>query len=100
RPRTDGQEGVRVLRILARASQVLASSPSGPLGSAAEPGPPNPAAFPGVQIHGSAFVDEPCTIGDGTRIWHFVHILPRTRIGRDCTLGQNVMAGPDVTIGD
>ena len=67
---------------------------------AAERGSPGPSAFPGVQIHQSAFVDEPCTIGEGTRIWHFVHILPRTRIGRDCTLGQNVMAGPDVTIGD
>ena len=44
--------------------------------------------------------DEPCEIGTGTRIWHFVHILPRTRIGRDCSLGQNVMVGPDVTIGD
>jgi UDP-2-acetamido-3-amino-2,3-dideoxy-glucuronate N-acetyltransferase len=40
------------------------------------------------------------SIGEGTKIWHFVHILSNTRIGRDCVLGQNVMAGPDVTIGD
>jgi acetyltransferase-like isoleucine patch superfamily enzyme len=53
-----------------------------------------------VQIHQSAFVDEPCEIGSGTRVWHFAHILPRTRIGRNCSLGPNVMVGPDVTIGD
>ena len=53
-----------------------------------------------MQIHESAFVDEPCEIGAGTRIWHFAHILPRTRIGRDCSFGQNVMVGPDVTVGD
>ncbi len=53
-----------------------------------------------AQIHESAYVDEPCEIGPGTRIWHFVHVLPGTKIGADCVLGQNVMAGPDVTIGD
>ena len=53
-----------------------------------------------MQIHPSAFVDEPCEIGAGTRIWHFAHILPRTRIGRDCSFGQNVMVGPDVSVGD
>ena len=51
-------------------------------------------------IHESAFVDQPSEIGAGTKIWHFCHVLPNTRIGRDCSFGQNVMAGPDVTIGD
>jgi UDP-2-acetamido-3-amino-2,3-dideoxy-glucuronate N-acetyltransferase len=92
-PRTDGREGVRVLRVLARATAALKAP------AEAEPARPAP-AFPGVQIHPSAYVDEPCEIGAGTRIWHFVHILPRTRIGRDCSLGQNVMVGPDVTVGD
>jgi len=95
RPRTDGEEGVRVLRVLARASAALKTPPA----AEASAVPPAP-KFPGVQIHPSAFVDEPCEIGAGTRIWHFVHILSRTRIGRDCSLGQNVMAGPDVSIGD
>ncbi len=54
----------------------------------------------GVSIHESAFVDEPCEIGEGTKIWHFAHVLAGTRIGKDCSLGQNVMAGPDVSIGD
>jgi len=55
---------------------------------------------PGVQIHESAYVDEPCAIGEGTRIWHFVHVMPRSRIGRRCNLGQNVVVMSDVTIGD
>jgi UDP-2-acetamido-3-amino-2,3-dideoxy-glucuronate N-acetyltransferase len=51
-------------------------------------------------VHESAYVDQPCEIGEGTKIWHFVHVLAGTRIGRNCVLGQNVMAGPDVVIGD
>lgn len=50
--------------------------------------------------HESAYVDQPSEIGEGTKIWHFSHILAGTRIGRNCVIGQNVMAGPDVTIGD
>lgn len=51
-------------------------------------------------VHESAYVDEPSTIGSGTKIWHFAHVLARTTIGSDCVLGQNVMAGPDVVIGN
>lgn len=51
-------------------------------------------------VHESAYVDEPSTIGSGTKIWHFAHVLAGTTIGRGCVLGQNVMAGPDVVIGD
>jgi len=54
----------------------------------------------GVTIHESAYVDEPCVIGQGTKIWHFAHVLPNTRIGENCVLGQNVVVGPDVTIGN
>ena len=95
KPRTDGREGQRVLNVLARASSALQK--------AAAPIPARPeksTRYPGVELHESAYVDESCEIGSGTRIWHFAHILPRTRIGRNCSLGQNVMAGPDVTIGD
>lgn len=56
--------------------------------------------FPGTRIHESAYVDDGVTVGTGTKIWHFVHVLPETVIGRDCVLGQNVMAGPRVSIGD
>ena len=55
---------------------------------------------PSVQIHESAYVDEPCEIGAGTRIWHFSHILRGCRIGRDCVIGQNVMIGPNVVVGN
>jgi UDP-2-acetamido-3-amino-2,3-dideoxy-glucuronate N-acetyltransferase len=50
--------------------------------------------------HPSAYVDEPCTIGDGTKIWHFCHIMPQARIGRGCILGQNVFVASGVKIGD
>ena len=53
-----------------------------------------------VSVHETACIDQPCQIGDGTKIWHFSHVLAGSNIGRDCTLGQNVMIGPDVTIGD
>ena len=51
-------------------------------------------------VHESAWVDADVSIGDGSKIWHFVHVLPHTRIGKGCVLGQNVLAGPHVTIGD
>jgi len=50
--------------------------------------------------HPSAIIDEGATIGKGTKIWHFCHILRNTIIGSNCVLGQNVMAGPDVSIGN
>lgn len=56
--------------------------------------------FPGALIHESAYVDQGVSIGAGSRIWHFVHVLPNTIIGRDCVLGQNVMVGPNVTIAE
>lgn len=56
--------------------------------------------FDDVFVHESAYVDEPCTIGPGTKIWHFCHILPHTVIGANCILGQNVMIGPGGRVGD
>jgi len=49
--------------------------------------------------HESAYVDEPCEIGDGTKIWHFSHIQSGARIGRNCSFGQNCNVGNDVVIG-
>jgi UDP-2-acetamido-3-amino-2,3-dideoxy-glucuronate N-acetyltransferase len=51
-------------------------------------------------VHETAVVDQPATIGAGTKIWHFSHVLKDSRIGRNCTIGQNVMIGPGVAIGD
>lgn len=50
--------------------------------------------------HESAYVDEPCEIGAGTKIWHFCHIMPRAKIGRNCNFGQNVLVASDVVIGN
>ena len=52
-----------------------------------------------VFVHPSSFVDEGASVGPGTKIWHYCHILPRTVIGAACNIGQNVVIGPDVTIG-
>jgi UDP-2-acetamido-3-amino-2,3-dideoxy-glucuronate N-acetyltransferase len=53
-----------------------------------------------VTIHPSAIVDDGATLGDGCRVWHFVHISAGAVIGRDCSFGQNVYVGNDVVIGD
>jgi UDP-2-acetamido-3-amino-2,3-dideoxy-glucuronate N-acetyltransferase len=54
----------------------------------------------GYTVHPSAIVDEGAQIGEGTRVWHFVHVSPKARIGARCSLGQNVYVGNDVVIGD
>lgn len=51
-------------------------------------------------VHESAYVDEGCDIGEGTKIWHFGHVQTGARIGRKCVLGQNVNIGNDVQIGN
>src|SRR6056297_4199245 len=51
-------------------------------------------------IHETAVKDEPCEIGEGTKIWHFSHIMKNSRIGKKCNLGQNVVVSPDVVLGD
>lgn len=56
--------------------------------------------YPGVFVHESAYVDAPCRIGEGTRIWHFAHILKDCDIGKNVVVSQNVMIGPSVRVGD
>ncbi len=51
-------------------------------------------------VHSSAYVDEPCEIGQGTKIWHFCHVMPHARIGERCVLGQNVLVASGVLIGN
>jgi len=50
--------------------------------------------------HESAVVDQGCTIGNGTKVWHFSHIMSGTVIGQNCSFGQNCVVGPDVKIGN
>ena len=52
------------------------------------------------QAHETAVIDDGCTIGKNTRIWHFSHIMSGCTIGQDCTVGQNVVISPDVVIGN
>ena len=89
-PLTDGREGVRVLRVLAAAAASARRSA----------GEAHATRSDDVQVHESAYVDQPSEIGEGTRIWHFSHVLESTTIGRHCSIGQNVVVGPRVTIGD
>lgn len=91
RPATDGQEGLKVLRVLASCEESLASNQVGP------------ARDPGSKYffhHESSFLDDDVEVGEGTKIWHFSHILSGTKIGKHCNIGQNVMIGPEVVVGD
>lgn len=51
-------------------------------------------------VHESAYVDEPCEIGEGTKVWHFAHIMKDVKIGKGCIFGQNVCVASGVVIGD
>jgi UDP-2-acetamido-3-amino-2,3-dideoxy-glucuronate N-acetyltransferase len=50
--------------------------------------------------HESSFIDDGCQIGEGTKIWHFSHVMSGARIGRRCNIGQNVVISPQVVVGD
>ncbi|WP_456432903.1 Gfo/Idh/MocA family oxidoreductase [Thermosulfuriphilus sp.] len=90
-PLTDGQEGLKVLSILAAAQESLEEERFIYLR--------RNGANKGYFIHKTAVVDPGVEIGEGTKVWHFSHILRGSRIGDGCVIGQNVMIGPDVTIG-
>lgn len=51
-------------------------------------------------VHPSAIIDAPCTIGEGTKIWHFSHIMSHCIIGERCNIGQNVVISPEVVLGN
>ena len=51
-------------------------------------------------VHESSYVDEPCDIGKGTKIWHFSHIMAHSKIGENCNIGQNVVISPEVVLGN
>jgi UDP-2-acetamido-3-amino-2,3-dideoxy-glucuronate N-acetyltransferase len=50
--------------------------------------------------HPTAIIDEGCTIGEGSKIWHFSHLMPKAVLGKGCNLGQNVFVADGVTLGD
>ncbi|HEY3324289.1 MAG TPA: acyltransferase [Planctomycetota bacterium] len=51
-------------------------------------------------VHESAYVDQPCEIGDGTKIWHFCHVSKNAKLGKKCILGQNVFIADNVVVGN
>jgi len=93
-PITDGNEGYRVLEVLDRAQKALEQ------GWEEQKQPSAPADNVPYFAHPSAFIDKPCDIGAGTKIWHCAHVMKGARIGEKCILGQNVNIGNDVHIGN
>ena len=98
RPQTDGANGIRVLKVLAGCQRSLdaGGAPVSLSAFAADAGSRDTAYF----AHPTATIDEGCEIGEGTKIWHYSHVMPRAKIGKNCNLGQNVFVASDVTIGD
>ncbi len=91
-PKTDGQNGLRVLRILEACQESLKKN--GKLYRFEKD------KIRKYFVHKSSFVDEDVEIGEGTKIWHFSHIMRNCRIGKSCNIGQNVVIGPEVNIGN
>lgn len=94
RPRTDGEEGLRVLSVLQRCQQALEANGRGSV--QAKPETPSRTFF----AHDSAFIDAGVEVGEGSSIWHVSHILKGSRIGKSCKIGQNVVIGPNAVIGN
>jgi UDP-2-acetamido-3-amino-2,3-dideoxy-glucuronate N-acetyltransferase len=90
-PRTDGESGAQVLEVLEACERSLLEK-----GSAVEVS----RAPISYYAHPSAAIDDGAEIGAGTKIWHFSHIMPGSRIGKNCNFGQNVVISPGVTIGN
>jgi UDP-2-acetamido-3-amino-2,3-dideoxy-glucuronate N-acetyltransferase len=111
RPVTDGNEGLRVLRILNASQSSLDQQGKkirldGKQPADTQKGPNrkqtpalSPAATSGAFVHETAIVDPGSVVGTGSKIWHFSHVLSGSQIGERCNIGQNVVIGPDVKIG-
>ena len=103
RPHTDGIEGLRVLRIL-KASQRSLDAGGDRINLVGQKTKiytlddqtQRTKAF----VHETAVIDPNCKIGEGTKIWHFSHVLSNSSVGENCNIGQNVVIGPDVVIGN
>lgn len=94
RARTDGHEGVRVLRVLDMAQQSLERD--GERVTRADVMPAPSAYF----AHPSAIIDAGASIGIGSKIWHFSHVMAGASIGQRCSFGQNVFVAGGVRVGD
>jgi UDP-2-acetamido-3-amino-2,3-dideoxy-glucuronate N-acetyltransferase len=90
KPKTDGVEGLRVLKILERAGEMSFEAAHG---AKKQEGA-------NYLVHESAYIGENVRIGEHSKIWHFSHISQGARIGAQCIIGQNVFIGQDVAVGD
>lgn len=92
-PRTNGEEGLKVLSVLQQCQQALEGKlPPKSNGNSSTTSP--------FFVHDSAFIDDGVTIGKGTSVWHVSHILKGSQIGKDCKIGQNVVIGPNAIVGN
>ncbi|GAJ24965.1 unnamed protein product, partial [marine sediment metagenome] len=82
-PKTDAREGLKVLRVLQASQESLEKGKKVYLKE-------KEYKFKNLYIHPTSIVDDDCQIGEGTKIWHFSHILKGSKIGKDCKIGQNV----------
>jgi len=99
-PKTDGYEGLRVLKILNAAQRSLDNQVR-KINLLDEPvNFIKTARSSRVFVHPTSVIDDGAEIGVGTKIWHFSHVLAGSIIGEECNIGQNVVVGPDVTIGN
>lgn len=90
KPKTDGVSGLKVLRVLDACQRSLQGQGGG---------------IPVVGknsffVHPTSLIENASSIGDGTKIWHFSHIMRHTIIGKNCTIGQNVFIAENVSVGD
>jgi len=100
-PKTDGEEGLRVLQVL-QASQESLNQNGRKINIDSyfnASGRGDVLRAKDYFVHESSYIDDGVEIGAGTKIWHFSHILNGSRLGKNCNIGQNVVIGPDATIG-
>lgn len=90
---TNGEEGLRVLKILDAAQRSLE------IGGAAVSPNELPVTMHSYFAHSTAIVDAGASVGEGTKIWHFSHVMAGAELGRNCNLGQNVVISPGVKLG-
>lgn len=92
-PKTDGEEGLRVLKVLQAAQESLTND-----GEAVYPNHPDKLDPPSYFAHPTAIVDAKAEVASGVKIWHFSHIMAHAKIGPDCNIGQNVVVSPHVSL--
>lgn len=100
-PITDGNEGLNVLKVL-KASQRSLDNNGRIFDVGSDVTEKQHVSLKKGQDyfnHPTSVIDSGCIVGSGTKIWHFSHVLPGSKIGEECNVGQNVVIGPDVTIG-